>query len=174
MTRHLLDGSPDLPRCPRAGVALVRPALPVLLAHVALRSAGAPHDRTKENSQSAPLRDVARLQNDGKACTALGAGTLNGAIALISRGDCSFAVKVNNAQKAGAVAVLIYQTDRVLPIAAGGLMNTGIPVAMVGKDDGASLKQYLVSNPDAVVVLDPAVDSGKVMKVIRGLQSDGA
>lgn len=105
----------------------------------------------------APLRDVATLQNDGKACVALGNGALAGAIALIARGDCSFAVKVNNAQRSGAVAVLLYQTTASTPIAAGALLNTAIPFVMIGKDDGAALQQYLSANADAMVTLDPAI-----------------
>lgn len=105
----------------------------------------------------APLRDVTKLQNDGKACTALGTGTLAGAIALIARGDCPFATKVNNAQKAGAVAVVLYQTTSSGIFAPTGLRSTTIPLVMISKTDGPALQQYVASNPDAPVVLDPAV-----------------
>ncbi len=60
---------------------------------------------------TAPVRDVTRLGDDGKACSALGNNNLAGTIALIQRGDCGFAVKINNAQKAGAVGVIIYQVQ---------------------------------------------------------------
>ena len=60
-----------------------------------------------------PLRDVAKLGNDGLACSALPAGSLAGAIALIQRGTCFFSDKINNAQNAGAIAVVIYQSSGV-------------------------------------------------------------
>lgn len=106
---------------------------------------------------TAPLRDVAKLEADGKACTALGNGTLTGAIALIVRGDCTFAVKVNNAQKAGAVGVIVYQPSSNSIFAQSGMQSTGIPMVLIGKDNGLALQQYLVTNPDAPVTLDPAI-----------------
>ncbi len=40
------------------------------------------------STSPAPLRDVTQLQNDGLACSALPAGSLTGAIALVQRGTC--------------------------------------------------------------------------------------
>lgn len=108
-------------------------------------------------SLRAPLRDVSKLQNDGKACSSLGTGSLAGTIALIAQGDCTFSVKTINAQKAGAIAVVLYRPSTNNIFAAGGLENTGIPLVMIGKDSGAALQQYLTSNPDAPVILDPAI-----------------
>lgn len=82
---------------------------------------------------TAPLRDVSRLGNDGLACSALPSGSLSGAIALIQRGNCLFAVKVTNAENAGAVGVVIYQlegVDSIFP--PGGLSGTAVPAAMDG------------------------------------------
>lgn len=105
----------------------------------------------------APARDVTQLDNNGRACGSLAAGTLAGRIALIQRGDCAFSVKVNNAQKAGAVGVLIYQANSngISPL--GGLSATGIPAVIVGKDNGAALVQFANANPDGVVTLDPSI-----------------
>jgi uncharacterized protein (TIGR03437 family) len=105
----------------------------------------------------APARDVAQLDNSGRACGNLAAGSLTGRIALIQRGDCAFSIKVNNAQKAGAVGVVIYQANGngITPI--GSLSTTGIPAVVVGKDNGAALVQFANSNPNGVVTLDPAL-----------------
>ena len=62
---------------------------------------------------TAPLKDVARLQDNGKACSGLTNGTLDGSIALIERGDCTFLTKIQNAQRAGAVGVIIYQGPNI-------------------------------------------------------------
>ena len=108
---------------------------------------------------TAPLRDVAQLGDDGKACRPLGNGTLAGAIALIDRGgDCSRESKVNHAQRAGAVGVVLVQLDgfnSVFPMQ--GLQATGIPAVLIGSGDGRALRSYLLQSPGARVTLDPAV-----------------
>ncbi len=105
---------------------------------------------------TAPLKDVAATEPNGKACQPVGAGTLRGAVALVDRGDCAFSTKVNYAQQAGAVAVLIVQSqgsDVIFPML--GLTDTGIPAAMVGATDGQHLRTLLGANPDQQVTLDP-------------------
>ncbi len=107
---------------------------------------------------TAPLRDVSQLQDSGQACSALSGGSLTGAFGLIQRGGCDFATKTNNAQKAGAVGVLIYQVEGYdYPFSPTGLSNTGIPTAMIGYRDGASLKDFLRSSPDKPVTMDSAL-----------------
>jgi hypothetical protein len=53
---------------------------------------------------------LTRQNGTGLACTALSAINalaVNGKIALIDRGTCSFPQKVKNAQNAGAIGVII-------------------------------------------------------------------
>lgn len=110
------------------------------------------------SSLGAPLRDVSKLQNDGLACDPLPAGSLSGAFGLVQRGECAFAIKVNNAQKAGAAGVVIYQSEGFdYPFSPLGLTETGIPAAMIGYQDGLDLKQILDSAPDKMVTLDPVL-----------------
>ncbi len=106
---------------------------------------------------TAPLRDVARLEDDGKACAPLTNGSLTGSVALILRGDCALSIKVNHAQKAGAVGVIVHQSqsNSVTPML--GLRETGIPAMLIGKDDAAFLKTLLDRQPDRAVTLDPAL-----------------
>jgi uncharacterized protein (TIGR03437 family) len=112
---------------------------------------------------TATVLDVASLQNDGLACSALPAGSLTGAIALIERGTCSFSDKINHAQSAGAVGAILYQpsgTDSIF--SAWGAQNTGIPAVMIGNTGGSALKSFLASNSGVTVSMDPvfaAVDS---------------
>ncbi|MEO8131068.1 MAG: S8 family serine peptidase, partial [Bryobacteraceae bacterium] len=104
---------------------------------------------------TAPLRDVAKVGNDGLACSALPAGSLNGTIALILRGTCLRDQKVNNAQKAGAVGVIIYQTDGLNALfQMRGMENTSITAVLVGNTDGVALKNLAASSPDKVITLD--------------------
>jgi len=103
---------------------------------------------------AAPVRDVAQLQNDGLACSALQAGSLAGAIALVQRGTCLYSNKVINAQNAGAVGVVIYQqsgSDTPIGVFA---QDAGIPAVMIGNTDGVALKNYLAANPGATVTID--------------------
>jgi len=110
---------------------------------------------------TAPLVDVAQLGNDGYACAALPAGSLNGAYALIERGPagnaCSFAVKATNAQNAGALGVIFYMYDGSATITPEGLsnVNNGLFV-MISNADGTALKTYIDANPRHAVVVDPA------------------
>ncbi len=109
---------------------------------------------------AAPLKDVAALDGNGLACSALPSGSLTGAFALIlrSRNACSFAAKVQNAQNAGANGVIIIQEDGLSGIVPpGGLLDAQIPAVMIGNADGQSLKSYLDSNPKATATLDPTL-----------------
>ena len=108
------------------------------------------------NPLTAPVRDVAYLGNDGQACAALSAGSLSGAIALIQQGSCNFNDKINNAQAAGAVGAIIYQTSGSTTI--GGTANTGIPAMMIANSDGVALKNYLAPRSDSpTVTFDPTL-----------------
>jgi uncharacterized protein (TIGR03437 family) len=115
---------------------------------------------------AAPLIDVAQTGNDGYACTALAAGSLNGAFALIERGPqgnstCSFNLKVANAQAAGAVGVIFYMYDSSAPVNPEGMgfssSNPLIgPVVMISNAAGVALKQYIDQHPGQSVTIDTA------------------
>ena len=125
---------------------------------------------------TALVRDVAQLQNDGLACSALPAGSLTGAIALIQRGTCFFSDKINFAQSAGAVGVIIYQLsgrDDILNILSGA-QNTGIPAVVIGNTDGNSLKSLLASNSGVTASLDPAfATAGATSNTVASFSSRG-
>ncbi|MBI4873850.1 MAG: S8 family serine peptidase [Acidobacteria bacterium] len=106
---------------------------------------------------TAPLRDVAQLEDNGKACSPLSNGSLAGAVALIQRGDCGFGTKVGNAQKAGAVGVILYQAESNFVFPPSGLAETGIPAVLVANRDGLKLKEFLATHADRPVTLDPAL-----------------
>jgi minor extracellular serine protease Vpr len=70
---------------------------------------------------TAPLGVVAgaTIGSLGTACSALPANSLTGKIALISRGTCTFSIKIRNAQDAGASAVLVVNNVAGDPTAMG-------------------------------------------------------
>jgi uncharacterized protein (TIGR03437 family) len=106
---------------------------------------------------TAPLVDVTALDGTGFGCSGFPAGSLTGAIALITRANCLFYTKVVNAYNAGAVGVVMVQTSGDgAGIPMGGLTGTAIPAIMVSDSDGATLRSYLASNPGVVVSIDPS------------------
>jgi minor extracellular serine protease Vpr len=75
-------------------------------------------------------------------CSPAGANTLSGSIALISRGDCDFSVKMRNAQAAGAVGVIVVNREAGDPFVMGtdgAASQATIPGYMVGLSDRATL-----------------------------------
>ncbi|MCX7544111.1 S8 family serine peptidase [Marinicella sp. S6413] len=84
--------------------------------------------------------DVDAANNEG--CTAFTGTPFAGEIALIDRGSCAFATKVNNAELAGALAVIVVNntTGR---ISMAGLEATNIPAGAVLQSDGTAIKTAL-------------------------------
>ncbi len=107
---------------------------------------------------TAPLKDVAASEPNGLACLPLGSGTLAGAIALVEQGECAFATKINNAQRAGAVAVVVIRTGSNFLFPMTGLAGTGIPAAMITGEDGQAVRAFLRSNPERPWSLDPKLE----------------
>lgn len=97
------------------------------------------------DSLTAPLTDVASLDKDGMACSALPDKSLTGAIALILRGVCYFEDKITNVQKAGAVAALVY-SDKDRPDPVNMVVGSAtLPALMIAYDSGIALKQQLAT-----------------------------
>ena len=99
-------------------------------------------------AQVAQVVDTA--PNLGLACTPLSAANaaaVNGKIAIVDRGTCTFTVKVKNAQDAGAVAVLVVNNAAGTPPP--GFVGTDvtitIPSVMITQADGNKLKTALAT-----------------------------
>ena len=93
------------------------------------------------------------LVNDGTAAPTEGCNTLtnsaasmNGKIALIRRGNCTFVQKIKNAQDKGAAAVIMMNNVAGTPIPMGGDDPTiTIPSVMISQDDGDILEAAVQS-----------------------------
>jgi minor extracellular serine protease Vpr len=114
---------------------------------------------------TAPLAVVTGTTNGlSTACSALNV-TLSGAIALVTRGDCAFSVKIRNAQSAGAIAVLVANNQQGDPIAMATdgtpnqptipayMVSLGAGQAILGSNGaattiGASQSYFLTTNVD--------------------------
>jgi len=110
------------------------------------------------------------VYTDGSGVTSDGCETatvaLTGKIAIVDRGTCNFTVKVLNAQKAGAVGVIIANNDGSAAFAPGGTdRKVKIPSGMVSLADGTTLKgragtsSTLKKNPVAALQIDGDIDS---------------
>ncbi len=94
---------------------------------------------------------------DTLMCLSAPAGSLNGKIAMLYRGDCEFGEKAANAQAAGAVAVIIVNNIAGAPIAmspGSGTPPPGeavtIPVIMITQEAGAIISSKLYSGEKVV------------------------
>ena len=92
------------------------------------------------------------LVSDGSTAPTIGCNSLinsaalNGKIALIRRGSCTFVAKVLNAQNAGAIAVIIMNNVPGPPAGIGGTDGTIIiPSVMISQADGDILEAALSS-----------------------------
>ncbi|MGH9244374.1 MAG: S8 family serine peptidase [Acidimicrobiales bacterium] len=117
---------------------------------------------------------------DPLGCSPFPAGSLTGAIALIERGVCEFSTKVLNAQEAGAVAALVYNS------AAGGdnlqAMGPGvvapevtIPSWFMRRSQGVAMRDYHTDHPgetEAQFTYAPQVTSN-IGDVLAGFSSNG-
>ncbi len=113
----------------------------------------------------AALKRELVLVSDGSTTSSRGCNTLinganvNGKIALVDRGDCSFAQKILNAQNAGAVGVIIINNVSGAPTAPrGSSAGINIPNVMIGLTDGESIKTRL----ETETVIGSLYDSSRV------------
>lgn len=108
---------------------------------------------------SGVLGDVGNV-GDPLGCTAPPAGSLNGLIALVQRGTCTFLQKIQSLETAGAIAAIITNNpgDDTL-LEPGGLNGTSIPAIFIGYDDGQTIRGYLAGNPQATVSINPGLSA---------------
>ncbi len=103
----------------------------------------------------AQVTDVSSVTSSRLGCDPLPDNSMAGRIALVERGTCLLAQKVNNAQRAGAIAVVITGLEGAGVFQLSGLDNTSIPAALIGFNAGNSLRSFL-SNQQRNLRLNPA------------------
>jgi subtilisin family serine protease len=107
-------------------------------------------------------------------CEALVNGDeVSGKIAYIQRGNCDFAVKLGNAEDAGAVAAIVYNIAGDPIVMNGDEGTVDIPAVMIGQADGNLILAELDKLPDVTVLLDKdlfidARDTGNTMASFSG------
>jgi len=92
-----------------------------------------------------------KLDSTGLACNPLPPNSLTGDIALILRGTCTFEVKLDHAQQAGAVAALIYTYSSSPDAIVMAVGTATLPAEMVSNQDGLTIKQLVASPAEATM-----------------------
>eukprot|EP00440_Ansanella_granifera_P007873 gb/GFBE01008516.1/.p1 GENE.gb/GFBE01008516.1/~~gb/GFBE01008516.1/.p1 ORF type:complete len:1889 (+),score=317.46 gb/GFBE01008516.1/:1-5667(+) len=83
---------------------------------------------------------------------------LSGKIVLVSRGVCYFQLKAQHAQNAGAIGLLVYDSQDVTTVSLMGMPPNGaappgIPTFLVQKRDGLQLQQRLEAGEDVQIAM---------------------
>jgi PA domain len=113
---------------------------------------------------SGDLRYVVDSAGNFTGCAPYAAGTFTNRIALIDRGVCGFVVKVKNAQAAGAIAVVVADSEIRNPPPGLGGQDVAITITsvLITQTAGNALKAALTAGQTASIKLlrDPAVLAG--------------
>ena len=107
-------------------------------------------------SGSFPIQSTEPVQG----CTALPPNSATGRVLIMRRGQCSYRVKAQNAETAGAAALLIYnnRNGRVFSARIDGTPMIGIPVSFVSGQTGSAIVNELTSG--STVTLSFSEDVG--------------
>lgn len=123
-----------------------------------------------------PITSNVVLVADGTTTPTLGcngltnAAALNGKIALIRRGSCTFAAKISNAQTAGAIAVIIMNNVPGPAAAIGGTdTSVTIPSVMISQEDG-NLLETALSTGIVNATLNPSSAGLLTGNIVPGIQ----
>src|SRR5690606_29653441 len=81
------------------------------------------------------------------ACEPL-SGNVGGAVVLIERGQCDFAVKLGHAENAGARAAVVYNPTGAPIVMNGDRGSAGIPAVMIAGADGLRLADRLAAGDE--------------------------
>jgi subtilisin family serine protease len=124
------------------------------------------------------LLDVATLDRNGLGCNGFAGGSLQGKIAFILRGECTFEEKLNNAQAAGAIAAVVYNnvgpnadnpSGRVIMS-----VNTAtLRALMVTRNDGLTLKAQIATEPGIEYSLSFRTSNPDDSGLLSGFSSRG-
>ncbi len=91
------------------------------------------------------------------------ASAINGNIALVDRGTCTFVIKAKNAQAAGASALVVADNRKdtcIPPGMAGDDATITIPIISISQDDGTAIRAQVVNGVSASLRVDPSTLAG--------------
>lgn len=106
------------------------------------------------------------------ACTTPATNSLSNKIALIPRGTCEFSLKALNAQKAGAIGMILYDPNSETAPAMGAGTNGNrvkIPALGIGKTEGSFLNSQIASGTVINVTLQNDLNGFKHSSLDNGI-----
>ena len=107
--------------------------------------------------------ELIHIIDDNPGCVSI-TEDLEGKIALIERGGCTFVEKVLNAQNAGAVGVVVFNNIEGGPIVMGGQSNQiTIPSVMISNANGIALINVLNQQKVTAFIWDNLVSNGDII-----------
>lgn len=103
------------------------------------------------------------------------AATMEGRVALVRRGGCDFQDKIEHAEAAGALAVVVFSDSDKLVMMAGRRGSVNIPAVMIGRSDGEALAARLDDGETVEVRLEKGlvVSRSDAGNVVTGQSSRG-
>ena len=114
---------------------------------------------SKSLQETGPITDDLAAADPILACEPLPAGSMEGKIGFIARGECDFVVKLANAVDAGAIAVLMYTNENPKTVMGGTAdeKTLSIPAVMIDNAPGLAIKAQLDAGNTVNVTLAPDI-----------------
>lgn len=132
---------------------------------------------TLEADISGPVVAADELGSDIRGCEPFPENSLDGAIAFIQRGECTFEAKVAHAAEAGAVGVLVFNSVAGPAIVMGGLEESTIPAVMMKRSKGeealASIRNSFTDPTAEMFAEQAAVTSDELEDIVSSFSSRG-
>lgn len=121
---------------------------------------------------TAPLLPAMKVDEaNALACEPFPAGSFDGSIAFISRGECSFGDKANNAEAAGAVAMVLYNN------APGGLVmsmpDATLPSVSISQEQGEAVVEAWTEGSSATITRSQALFNALAKNSMSDFSSRG-
>ncbi|MDQ2070613.1 S8 family serine peptidase [Natronospira bacteriovora] len=88
------------------------------------------------------------------ACDPFPGNAFDGAIAVVVRGECNFSDKVNHADDAGAIAVVVINNEPGPPVPMGMADAIDIPAVMISQEDGENVIDWLLEHDNATLGME--------------------
>ncbi len=118
--------------------------------------------------------DVGWIDRNGEGCEAYPSRALQGVIALIRRGTCTFDEKITNAARAGAIGVLVSAREDAPDPFTKSVTTASLPAQMISYDAGESLRQIISADGSRTVTMQFAVGPvSTVANRLAGYSSTG-
>lgn len=120
---------------------------------------------------SASLDLASNHDTNGEACSAFAAGTFTNEIVLVKRGTCTFVEKAQNVQDAGAVGMIVYNTEAGTITMS--MPGATLPSVMISQSAGQTVESNWTVSSTAIIREPTATVNSSLADVMSGFSSRG-